>query len=296
VSNNILSDGTSVSLQELILLRHGADAIDLSCHSRANNRRTGLYQSGFRGRGVDFDEFRVYQAGDEIRNMDWRVTARTGRPHIKLYKEEKERPLHLIVDLSDSMHFATRVAFKSVIASKAAATLAWAGCANGDRVGGLLFANQDHRELRPASGQRGVLPLLQQLAQPIKPTGNQQGSMSSVLERLRRVARPGSLIIIFSDFQLLDEKTIKHLAQLRRHNEIVIGRIYDPLEKEPPPANHYAYSDGVDTVMVNTQFFNDHTDTLIKAMHRQQIPVFSLATNDDIFARLQQQFGRRHAK
>ena len=118
----------------------------------------GGYVSPYRGRGMEFEEVRAYQPGDDIRNMDWRVTARTGRPHTKLFREERERPVLFLVDLGPSMAFGTRVAFKSVVAARAAALLAWAARDNGDRIGGIVFAGKRHRELRPAARERGMLP------------------------------------------------------------------------------------------------------------------------------------------
>jgi uncharacterized protein (DUF58 family) len=115
------SSGVKVSLQDLLALRGEAGRLDLAPRGKILATRSGGHLSRFRGRGMEFDESRVYQAGDDARNMDWRVTARAGTPHIKLFREERERPLWLLVDQGPSMRFGTRVAFKSVVAAQAAA-------------------------------------------------------------------------------------------------------------------------------------------------------------------------------
>ena len=134
--------GVTAELNELIALQRYAQI----GHYRPKGRslRAGQHLSKLRGRGMDFAEVRHYQAGDEIRHMEWRVTARTGRPHVKLYQEERERPVIILADFSPSMYFGTRLAFKSVVAARLAALLAWTVVKQGDRVGGLLFSAFKH--------------------------------------------------------------------------------------------------------------------------------------------------------
>ncbi|MGF1528710.1 MAG: DUF58 domain-containing protein, partial [Candidatus Competibacterales bacterium] len=158
------AEGVIVGVDDLIELRQQAAAAALPRRQMAHSPRAGTVGSRFRGRGMDFQESRVYQPGDDIRTMDWRVTARTGRPHTKLYTEERERPVFCLVDFSPSMFFGSRRMFKSVAAAKLAALIAWATVAGGDRVGGFLFGGGEHLEFPPRGGRRGVLPLLQGLA------------------------------------------------------------------------------------------------------------------------------------
>ncbi len=130
--------------------------------------RAGGYLSGFKGRGMDFEEVRAYQPGDDVRLIDWRVTARTGKPFTKIFHEERERPVFIVVDLSATMFFGTKTAFKSVIAAKVAALIAWAAVKNGDRVGGIFYGGENCHELRPKSRNRGVLPFLKLLCEATK--------------------------------------------------------------------------------------------------------------------------------
>jgi uncharacterized protein (DUF58 family) len=231
--------------------------------------------------------------------MDWRVTARTGRAHVKLYQEERERPVVVMVDLGPGMFFATRGAFKSVIAARAAALIGWAAIQNGDRIGALLF-NGGHHEIRPQGGQRGVLRLIRELVTATEPgkamaahaAFNETSHLNEALLRLRRVARPGSLVFILSDFYALNADTKRHLQALRQHNDIVACQIVDALELEPPVAGRYAISDGVDTGLLDTHsadrraaytdYFASHHAAVRELMQQSAVHLHRLTTTDDV--------------
>jgi uncharacterized protein (DUF58 family) len=256
------SSVVSIDSQGLIALRHHATAITLKS-KRVMASQSGAYLSPFKGRGMEFDEARLYLPGDDIRTLDWRVTARTGKPHTKLFREERERAVFLCLDYRAPMFFATRGAFKSVIASRIAATLAWASEHHGDRVGGLIFSDTEHRELRPQRGTRGVLKLLQQMTtNSAWQTSNRNSqhvseesrveSMQQGLLRLRRLVHPGSLIFLLSDFRGLDEQGSAYLGQIARHNDVVLISITDPLEQELPAPGQYQLSNGLRRLNLNT--------------------------------------------
>jgi uncharacterized protein (DUF58 family) len=152
-----------ISTRDLISLRRRAEGLRLSAREPTRSVLAGGHRSAFRGRGMDYQESRHYQPGDDIRNMDWRITARAGRPHVKVYEEEQERPVIVLVDLGPSMFFGTRGAFKSVAAARLAALVGWAAVAGGDRIGALLF-NGGHHELQPAGGRRAAMRLIRDLA------------------------------------------------------------------------------------------------------------------------------------
>ena len=211
------------------------------------SRLTGNHLSPFKGRGMEFDESRPYQPGDDIRNMDWRVTARTNKPHSKVFREERERPVLLWTDFRASMLFGTRHCFKSVLAARVAALVAWKAVQQGDRLGALLFADQRHLELRPETGKPAALHIMRQLAdftQQDKPETIDPASGQYALKRLQQVVRPGSLIYLISDFRGLGDALESNLSRLSRHNELVLLHITDPLEQDLPPAGTYRVSDG----------------------------------------------------
>ncbi|MCW8982700.1 MAG: DUF58 domain-containing protein, partial [Gammaproteobacteria bacterium] len=152
-----------IDIHDLIDLRHQAELMQRFT-PRLLSSRSGSYQSHRRGRGMEFDEVRPYSAGDDVRSIDWRVTARSGKVHTKLYREERERAVLLAVDLQQSMHFATRGVFKSVLAAQLAALMAWHALKQGDRLGGMVFSDDEHLEVRPQSGRAAVLSFLFQIA------------------------------------------------------------------------------------------------------------------------------------
>lgn len=257
-------DGIHLTASELIALRPRCHALRLPMRQPAASALAGAYRSRFRGRGVDFLESRNYQPGDDIRNMDWRVTARTGRAHTKVFQEERERPVLVVIDASASLFFGTRLRLKSVAAGQLAAAIAWAAVRRGDRIGGFLFAPGNHLELRPAGGRRGAMRMIQGLVDWLNPEhilgaedtqaspASQTGEpLSQVLERVRHTARPGSLIIILSDFFSLDDDCNRHLSRLRQHNDIIGCQVLDAAE-EHLPTGRYPISDGADTSVLDT--------------------------------------------
>lgn len=266
-------DAATISLDSLLQLARPAESLPLKA---ANIRalQGGTYTAPFKGRGMEFDETRLYQPGDDIRNLDWKVTARTGKPHTKLFREERERPVLLWLDLRRPMFFATHGAFKSVIAAEAAALLAWSAVAHRDRVGGLIFSEQAHLELRPLSGKTAALKFLKTLClhpQWRQPPAQEQeqvpfhDSARVALLRLHNVARPGSLIFLLSDFRGFTPELETHVASVARHNDVVLVHIVDPLEYELPPAGRYTLRGGG-----TREIRIDTGDERLRAAHRER--------------------------
>jgi uncharacterized protein (DUF58 family) len=288
------------SSDELVRCRLQARDLRLDSRQSARSAITGVHASRFRGRGMDYQESRVYQPGDDIRSMDWRVTARSGHAHVKLYQEERERPVVVMIDLGPGMFFATRGAFKSVIAARAAALIGWAAIQNGDRIGALLF-NGGHHEIRPLGGARGVLRLIRELVTATDPAqasighaaiNDETSHLNEALLRLRRVARPGSLVFILSDFYAINADTKRYLRDLRQHNDIVACQIVDALELQPPAPGRYAISDGVHTGLLDTRsaarraaytaYFAGHHQAVRDLMRQCAVHLHRIATTDDV--------------
>ena len=309
-----VNSATHVTNKELIALQQQAHKLDMSRRSYARSSSTGAHHSSFRGRGMDYQESRIYQAGDDIRNMDWRVTARSGKPHTKLYQEERERPVVMVVDFNPGMFFGSTKSLKSVLAAKVATLIAWSVASKGDRIGGLIM-NASHHELSPKMGKRGVLQLIRELVihsdpyevlvKPSKTKGPNQSHtrLNDELKRLRRLAKPGSLIFLISDFYDIDDETSAHLRQISRHNDIQAIHIVDPLELMPPPPDQYTMTDGEVNGVVNTKskkgydkyqgFLTEHHQKLNDVMHKNNIPMIQLSTKDDALLALQRSFGAR---
>ena len=289
-----------VSIDDLIKLRFGNSDVKLMSGKKIFSAVTGNYSSRFRGRGMDFQEVRVYQPGDDIRNMDWRVTARTGKPHTKIFEEEREKPVLLVVDNSPGMHFGSRNTFKSVVAARASAILSWSAAANHDRVGGIVFSQDGIHEFRPQGGNRGALRLLKCVSKTqndcidnsVNKDIGRDSRLPEAFIHLRRVARPGSQIIVLSDFSGLDEKTVQQVSMLSRHNEMIWVFVYDELEANPPQPGTYAISDGVNTGSLNTRDtkfnqryrdrFNEKLSYLRSICRKYRIHFLTLKTTDDV--------------
>lgn len=242
------AQGAAVDIARLLALRFPARQLDIRRRRRALAQLSGGQRSNFRGRGIEFEEVRGYQPGDDIRAIDWRVTARTGAAHTKLFHEERERPVLLVVDQRASMQFGSQHCFKIVLAAEMAALIAWSALSNNERVGGLLMRDRDHWEMRPKNSRRTVLTLLSALAetpQKIDPDAHTQERFSALLRNVRRVARPGSSVFLISDFDGADHETAKEeLFQLARHVEITAIHCSDPLESSLPPAGRYSVTNG----------------------------------------------------
>lgn len=246
--------GVSVSLDELMQLRFAAKSMHWLKNNKVASKDQGGHLSRRRGRGLDFTEVRVYQSGDDLRAMDWRVTARTGEPHIKLYTEELEQPLYVLLDLSPSMYFGTRVAFKSVVAIQAAALLAWTALQQGERFGAIVMAGNEIIE-RPArrrqTGVLATLKLLSELSQRA-PLQTAPDTLYHALLRLRPKAKAGSIVFVLSDFNALSKAAKNQLQQLSQYTDCFVGLIHDPLEEDLPPPNVYSVTDGTKTLLINT--------------------------------------------
>lgn len=297
--------GISISLNELIQCQHHAKDLNFNFHKRVLTTQTGGHMSKIKGRGIDFAEVRNYQAGDDIRLMDWRVTARTGTPHTKVFNEEKERPVFLIVDQSASMLFGTKVAFKSVIAAKVAAILAWAAVKQGDRVGSFVYSGNRHIELKPRSRQQGVLPLLKILSEtdPLAEPAYEHEQFEKILISLRRVARPGSMIFFISDFKNLNDSIQKQMYLLSRHCELTACLIYDQLERTAPPPDQYAICDGSKALKINTNnkvfrqeynaYFLEQFNQIQKCFLNLGVPLLEISTEQDVAMTLRQYFSNK---
>ncbi|GAA0853586.1 DUF58 domain-containing protein [Aliiglaciecola litoralis] len=234
--NQLHTDGVSLNIKQLLYYQTKTSLMNLAPRKTIQSKLAGSYLAKTKGRGMEFDEARHYQPGDDIRAIDWRVTARTGKTHTKLYREEKERPIFILADLSSSMHFGTQLLFKSVQVAHLASLIAWAASSRGDRVGGLIYNQHRHTELKPFTRQKAVLGFLHGLIDMHSPEDLNPGELklSDACARLRRLVHPGSLIFVLSDFQQLDDITKQHLSRISRHSEVIAYSITDPFEHELP--------------------------------------------------------------
>lgn len=312
--DKLAEDASPIAISQagLIRLAGPARAIALDV-LRVKSLQTGAYVSHFKGRGMEFDESRPYQPGDDPRSIDWRVTARSTEAYTKLFREERERPVLVVADLRDSMHFATQGCFKSVNASRAAALIAWAAHHRGDRLGGLIFGSSSHRELRPRLGRQAALHYVHELvghrdwqgrgATEDAREGRAEETLTQAMAALRRVTHPGSLVVVISDFSDFSHSAQSYLASVARHNEVLAIAVSDPLERQLPPPGHYRLLSHDQELAIDTYSrsarkrysaeFKAHKARLEGYFHRYGIHLLPLSTTDDPVQRLQQALGRR---
>ncbi len=297
--------GAYVALEDLIALRFPARQLRLGRRNRALSVLAGPNKSNFRGRGIDFEEVRNYQAGDDIRSIDWRVTARTGTAHTKLFREERERPVLVAVDQRSSMFFGSSHCFKSVLAAQLASLLAWSALDAGDRVGGLVFNGASHREIRPRRSRKTVLALLSQIAQynrTLPLAAPADTGFAEILANLRRIVRPGSSLFIVSDFRGAEEERAREqLFQMAQHIEITAIACGDPLEADLPKAGRYAVTDGRARSELDTadrglrssyrERARQRSERLSRDLLRLGIPMMKAQTDQAPFSVLQQFYG-----
>ncbi len=305
------ADASPVSVSQAGLIRLSGPARVIALDVlHVNSLQTGAYVSRFRGRGMEFDESRPYQPGDDPRNIDWRVTARSTVAYTKLFREERERPVLLVTDLRSNMHFATRGCFKSVNATRAAALLAWAAHHRGDRLGGLIFGDTTHRELRPRLGRQAALRYVHELVNhpdwhggDQQPMQDEEPPLTRAMAALRRVAHPGSLVVISSDFIGFSRAAQSYLAGVARHNEVLAVFINDPLERELPPPGRYRLVSHDEEMAIDTyargvrkdytQAFDERLEELETFCQRYGVHLMQMSTEDDPVQLLQETLGKR---
>lgn len=297
----------SVSIQSLCRLNVAAKSLTLlPTHIRSG--RNGQYISPFKGRGMEFDEVRPYQQGDDIRHLDWRITARTGKAHSKLFREERCRPVLVCVDYRQPMFFATRGAFKSVQAAHIASLFAWAALKQSDQIGGLIFSEQCHDELRPHLGRKAAMHMLQRLSDirywqkehHLVTPKQSATAMQEALSRLYQAAHAGSLIVILSDFRHMNEQAYKHLNLLARHHDVIAAFMYDSLEKQLPKKGvlqaHTGHTpihiDCASMHQAHTKAFQQRYEYMQTFCQKHRIFFMPCATNEDVLTLLQKNLRR----
>ena len=228
-----VSSGIVPSLAELVALRGAAQGRRPA--RRGRHGVSGQALSPMRGRGMEYAESREYAQGDDARHIDWRLTARSGRTHTKLFQAERERLTLVVADTSPALYFGTRVRFKSVQAARAGAIAAWAAIRDGDRVAALRGSTAE-APVAPAGGARGALHVLDALARwYAKPPADDAG-LAIALDHARRLLRPGSRLLVLADAASIASVPAGRWPALSMHNEVVVLLIDDPLERDPPRA------------------------------------------------------------
>lgn len=263
------------SVAELAAIGQSMAKQDLGAQKLSRTFLSGQYASHFRGRGMDYLESRPYTDGDDIRSIDWRVTARSGKLHTKVYVEERDRPIIILGHFPDSMYFGTRTVFKSVLAAKIGAIMAYSGIKRGDRIGCLIHSQKNSFDIRPKGGRGNAMRVLHSLSQATHFTPEYPGldvseaggakPLNKLLEQACRSVPTGSMIILLSDFYDEINAYKKSLFRLAQHADIIGFHCFDPLEVQLPVDLNIPLSDGKRKTLINSN----------KALHDKQKQQFT---------------------
>ncbi|MEK1888776.1 MAG: DUF58 domain-containing protein [Phyllobacterium sp.] len=234
------SEGAYVSMDQLVALESTARDLTFIQTNAVQQPLTGRHSSKVRGRGLTFEELREYLPGDDIRTIDWRVTARTNKPFVRIYGEEKERPALIVVDQRRNMFFGSRRAMKSVTAAEAAMLCAWRILGSGDRVGGLVFNDTGVTQLRPHRSRESVIALADGIATMNRalnaqtPGERNTKQLDTVLQTVANVAHHDHLVVVITDFDGHSADTRDLLLRLSVRNDVIAILVYDPFLLELP--------------------------------------------------------------
>jgi uncharacterized protein (DUF58 family) len=298
--------GAYANLDELIRIQFEAKDFSFLPQQPVSSVLAGRYASRLRGRGLKFEELRRYQPGDDIRTMDWKVTARTRNPHVRVYTEEKDRSVLLVVDQRINMFFGTRERMKSVTAAKMAALGAWRAIDVGDRVGAVVFNDKELEEFRPQRSQGAVMGVLHSVLRmnhalnaktKVEPN---PGMLNTALEKASRLAAHDVLVVLISDFSGVDAETERLVARIARHNDLLGFLVHDPVRVNPP-SGHITVSDGSLQVGVNfpdekvrdkvVQDYREEQERIRGFLHKLSAPLLMINNQEDVVAQVRKHFG-----
>ena len=295
-----------VTLDHLRALEGQARGLSFLPRQPARSVLNGRHVSRMRGRGLNFEELRDYMPADDVRSIDWKVTARTGKPYVRVFTEERDRPTLIVVDQRMSMFFGSELNMKSVTAAECAALAAFAILAQGDRVGGIVFGDTLLAEVRPARRRRALNQFLAGLAEanqllgPDAPNVEPQ-SINDVLRAVSRIAPRNHLVIVISDFDVIDDQTDKLVSGLSRHNDLVLGLVTDPFADQLPADAKLVISDGVLQASIDTADSKVHRDlqnlaqarigAILDWQRRFGVPVLALNSAEDSLTQVRRLMG-----
>lgn len=292
-----------VSLQNLLKMEHIASGFSfLAKKQKVRSILGGKHASKLRGRGLDFEEVRNYVAGDDIRNIDWKVTARTQKTHSRVFSEEKEKPALIVVDQSKSMFFGSQKRTKSVVAAELAALSAFRIQKEGDRVGGIVFADDGLDIVFPKRDRRNILRFLEKIVtrnrnlQHTKPI-DFEVAQKEVFQKIRNIVTHDFLVIIISDFHRYSAEVIKNITYTSQHNDVVLFKVFDPMEREIPNTKMIA-GDAENQVVVDgskraikenfEKGFDSDFESFEAQMKKRRIPLILVDTVTEVDQQLKE--------
>jgi uncharacterized protein (DUF58 family) len=304
--------GVYVGLDDLIALEYRGHKVSFLPRQPVHSLLSGRFASRLRGRGLNFEEIRDYRAGDDVRSIDWKVTARLRKPHIRVFNEERDRQTIIVVDQRLSMFFGSRRAMKSVTAAEAAAIAAWRVLGVGDRVGAVVFGDRDLIEVVARRSRATVLQILAAIVDQNRALGVGRGLVSApamlntALDRARRRAAHDAAVIIISDFDGADATTRETVTALARHNDVIAVLVHDPLQSDLPSSASMTVTDGELQIQLDvgrdsvrksvSRATQDRLKDVLAWTHELGIPVLPLSAAEDTSAQLRRLLGGMPAR
>lgn len=301
-----------VSLKQLLALEFKARGLSFIARQPRGSLLAGNHASRLRGRGLNFDELRRYQPGDDLRHLDWRASLRTGKPVVRTFTEERDRPALIVVDQRMSMFFGSTRSFKSAIAAELGALAAWMVFSAGDRVGGVVFNDELIERVAPLRSRRRVEALLSRIAgqnqtlNASNPDGEGQDQLDTVLQQCLALAGHDHLICIVSDFAGAGPRTLQLLRQLKAHNDVIALQVYDPLALNLPSKGRVLVTQGqlqVELAVERRQvhqplgdFLGGRLKDVASLLRRSQIPLLMFSTAEDAQQQLRAELGKMGAR
>jgi uncharacterized protein (DUF58 family) len=297
-----------VSLAQLMALEFKARDLSFLARQPQGSILAGNHASRLRGRGLNFDELRRYQPGDDLRHLDWRASLRTGKPVVRTFTEERDRPALIVVDQRMSMFFGSQRSFKSAVAAELAALAAWMVFHAGDRVGGLVFNDQRIDSVAPLRSRKRVEALLSRVAKQNRalnagnPDAEDEDQLDKVLQRCLALAGHDHLICIVSDFAGAGERTLQLMRQLSAHNDVIALQVYDPLALKLPNNGRLLVTQGELQVELAIEkrnvhqpladFLSGRLKDVATLLRRSQVPLMMISTAEEAHAQLRAELGK----
>jgi len=298
------NEGVYVTLSELLKFGYMPKNFNIRPNAAVLTKLSGRHQSGMRGRGMDFSEMKQYVQGDDTRNIDWKATRRTGKPYIRVYNEERDRNVWLVVSQMNSMFFGSKARMKSVSAAHTAALFAFKALEMGDRVGAVVYNNDEIKFFKATSSKNSVVQIMTEIERQnhllsSDNSTNHKDNLSKSLKILTTLAKHDDLVVLIGDGRALDEETAKHITRINVHNDVIGALIYDPMEEEIVQSSSLFFTDGVDTVDVdssNKQFIERYIERLsgrkeafAQLSRKNALPVLSISTEFPVLDQLYEQ-------
>jgi uncharacterized protein (DUF58 family) len=299
--------GGYADLDALLRLQAKASGFSFLPRQPIHSLLAGRHASRLRGRGLNFEEIRAYLPGDDIRNMDWKVTARVRKPHVRVFTEERDRPALLMVDQRMRMFFGSQRCMKAVVAAEATALAAWRILSVGDRVGAVVFNDTDIVDLTPHRSRQRVVEILHAVVSlnhrldiraGIQPNPDM---FNAVLERTRRLAKHDWLVVLIGDGDGANDESVRLVTQLSEHNDTVAVFIYDPLEAELPDAGRLVLGAGEQQLEINTMDrhlserfqadFQQRLDWFRHVARQREMPLLPISTAEDVAVQVRRLLG-----